>query len=92
MMFYQNLLFAQRFANASLSVADAVDRLNVLDQVAHDIKTPISSILLLLGRLRDAVEDKHKKGEQVSCVKYHFSTIVMIFMHQFEDRCNNTMH
>ena len=28
----------------------------------------------------------------VSCVKCHFSTILAIVMHQFEDRCHNSMH
>ena len=28
----------------------------------------------------------------VSSVKYHLSTIMTIFMHQFEDSCHNNMH
>ena len=28
----------------------------------------------------------------VSSVKCHFSTTVTILMHQFEDRCHNSMH
>jgi len=37
-------------------------------------------------------ELKLKEAEEVSCVTCHFSTIVTIIMHRFEDRYHNSMH
>ena len=45
-----------------------------------------------LAQDRIATLRQLKLKTRVSSVKCQFSTIVMIVMHQFEDRCHNSMH
>ena len=58
----------------------------------HDtFVTAYTSVKTNITSLRS--ERKRKRAvEKVSCVKCPFLTIVMIFMHQFDDRCHNSMY